>query len=367
LAEHLGACVLTTMQGKSMFPENHPLYGWHTGHNGTVCGNPLAVNADVLLAVGVRFADKGAASYRPGIAYNIPPTRLIHVDIDPFEIGKNYPVEVGVVGDAKAVLAGLISAVRELTPPRAWQNAPYTQEIARRVADHCKTIERSREATSTPVTMGRAIAEVRKALPEDGIVFSSSGLSQGQIMQEMMFTRPRTYLSEGGNSCMGWAYPAAMGGKLAAPDAPVIALTGDGDFLMTIQEIATAVQYDLPVVAVVLNNQGWQSIRDLQRTAFGDEAAYVTMFEREGNLITPHLADVARAFGAHGVRVSQPGEIADAVDEALKAQKPGVVEVLIDTTLGTSGTGYGWWDVPVPHYFENKYRTYETARREERV
>jgi acetolactate synthase-1/2/3 large subunit len=228
-------------------------------------------------------------------------------------------------------------------------------------------IAKSRQSDSTPVTMGRAISEVRQVLPPEGIVLTSSGLSQGQIFQEMSFTRPRTFLSEGGFSCMGWSYPAAMGAKLAAPDAPVIALVGDGDFMMTIQEIATAVQYELPVVAVVLNNQGWQSIRDLQRTAYGDEAAYSTMFERDGTPITPHIADVARAFGAHGVRVSQPGDVADAVAQALKAGQPTVVEVLIDTRLGTSGTLYGWWDVPVPGYFVEQRNAYDRARSEEHV
>jgi acetolactate synthase-1/2/3 large subunit len=368
LAEHLGACVVTTMQGKSVFPEDHALYAWHMGSNGTTCGNHMTVNADVLLAIGVRFADKAASSYRPGASFSIPPTQLIHVDIDPFEIGKNYPVEVGIVGDAKAVLGALVEAVREMTPPRAWQNAPYTREIAAQVAAWWQQNRELRESDRTPVTMGRVITEVRKALPPEGIVTSSAGNVQAQVFQEMAFTCPRTYLSAGGFSTMGWAFPAGLGAKLAAPDVPVVAMVGDGDFLMTFQELATAVQYNIPVVAVVVNNQGWQAIRDLQIIAYGEEAPYAVMFEKDDQPATPHIADAARAFGAHAVRITRPDEVAPALKTALALQRPAVIEVMVDMTMGTSGgLAPGWWDVPVPGYYEKRRAVYDQERRDERI
>ena len=368
LAEHLGACVVTTMQGKSAFPEDHALYAWHMGANATTCGNYMTVHADVLLAVGMRFADKATCSYKPGESFSIPPTKLIHVDIDSFEIGKNYPVEVGIVGDAKAVLSGLVEAVRARTPARNWADAPYTREIAERVAGWRAESRSLRESDRTPVTMGRAIAEVRRALPPEGIVLTSSGNIQAQVFQEMPFSLPRTYISAGGFSTMGWSFPAAMGAKLAAPDRPVVALVGDGDFLMTIQELATAAQYNIPVVVVVLNNLGWQAIRDLQIIAYGEETVYATMFERDAEPITPHLADAARAFGVHGVRVSSPDEVTSALQTALALGRPAVVEVMVDTGLGTSGgLAPGWWDVPVPEYLEKRCQVYQTQRREERV
>lgn len=370
LAEHLGACVVTTMQGKSAFPEDHPLYAWHMGANATTCGNYMTTHADVLLAVGVRFADKAACSYKPGASFNIPPTRLLHVDIDPFEIGKNYPVEVGIVGDAKAVLAGLAEAVSGQTPARDWENAPYTAEIRERVAKWRDESRAMRESDTSPVTMGRALAALRDILPPEGIVFTSSGNVQAQVFQEMPFMLPRTYVSAGGFSTMGWSFPAAMGAKLAAPEAPVVALVGDGDFLMTIQELATAVQYNIPVVVVVLNNQGWQAIRDLQIIAYGEEAVYGTMFERAADEVpvTPHIADAARAFGAHAVRISEPDEVGPALQEALALGKPSVVEVMVNMGLGTSGgLAPGWWDVPVPGYFEKRREVYEQERADERV
>ena len=368
LAEHLGACVVTTMQGKSAFPEDHALYAWHMGSNGTTCGNTMTVNADVLLAIGVRFADKAASSYRPGASFSIPPTKLIHADIDPYEIGKNYPVEVGIVGDAKAILAGLVDAVRQIAPARAWQNTSYTQEIAAQVAHWWSQNRDLRESNRTPVTMGRVITEVRRVLPPEGIVTTSAGNIQAQVFQEMAFTRPRTYLSAGGFSTMGWAFPAGLGAKLAAPDAPVVAMVGDGDFLMTFQELATAVQYNIPVVAVVVNNQGWQAIRDLQIIAYGEEAPYAVMFENGEQPSSPHIADAARAFGAHAVRITRPDEVAPALKEALALQRPAVIEVMVDTTLGTSGgLAPGWWDVPVPGYYEKRRAVYDQERREEQI
>lgn len=368
LAEHLGACVVTTMQGKSAFPENHPLYAWHMGANGTTCGNAMTTRADVILAVGVRFADKAACSYKPGASFNIPPTKLIHVDIDPFEIGKNYPVAAGIVGDAKAVLGALVEAVRGMIPPRDWQSAPYTAEIAALVADWRAQSRALRESDAVPVTMGRALSELRATLPPNGIVFTSSGNVQAQVFQEMPFTQPRTYISAGGFSTMGWAFPAAMGAKLAAPDAPVVALAGDGDFLMTIQELATAVQYNIPVVTVVLNNLGWQAIRDLQTLAYGEDAVYATMFESDHEAITPHIADAARAFGAHAVRICRPDEVGPALSHALRLNRPSVIEIMVDTTLGTSGgLAPGWWDVPVPCYLTERRAAYERERSDERV
>jgi acetolactate synthase-1/2/3 large subunit len=368
LAEHLGACVVTTMQGKGAMPEDHPLYAWHMGSNATTCGNHMTVNADVLLAVGVRFADKATCSYRPGESFGIPPTKLIHADIDPFEIGKNYPVEVGIVGDARAVLAGLCTASGELTSARDWQDASYTREIRDKVAEWWASNRQLRRSDNVPVTMGRVITEVREVLPPEAIVLTSSGNIQAQVFQEMAFTRPRTYLSAGGFSTMGWSYPAALGAKLAAPHAPVVALVGDGDFLMTFQELATAVQYNIPVVAVVVNNQGWQAIRDLQRIAFGADTDYATMFEQGDQPVTPHIADAATAFGAHAVRVTRPDEIGPGLVEALSAEQPAVIEVMVDMEFGTSGgLAPGWWDVPIPERFKEQHAAYEAGRAEERV
>ena len=131
LAEYLGAPVVTTMMGKGVFPEDHPLSGFHGGSKGTTCGNTLTAKADMLLAVGMRFADESTSSYRQGITYAIPPTRLIHIDLDATEIGKNYPVEVGIVADARPGLAHLLTWLHENKAPSDYQNEAYYTELGR--------------------------------------------------------------------------------------------------------------------------------------------------------------------------------------------------------------------------------------------
>jgi len=367
VAEFLGAAVVSTMMGKGAFPEDHPLYAWHAGSKGTTCGNRLATSADVILAVGCRFADEATSSYRPGFSLSIPPTRLIHIDIDSSEIGKNYPVEVGIVSDARAALSALLEALKERGEPRDWRAMPYTAEIQRLKQEWVSRLVPFALSDRVPPTISRVLRELRACLPDDTIVTTGSGHSQAQVFQEFPFRLPRTYITTGGFSTMGWAFPAALGCKLAAPTQPVVAIVGDGDFLMTIQELATAVQYEIPVLAVVLNNCGWQSITDLQIDAYGPEHEYATRFlNRQGEPLSPHLAEVAQAFGVHAVRVERPDEVAPAVRRALDAGTPAVVEVMVAQDHPWSGgVVAGWWDVPVPIYLTERRAEYEQARSEE--
>lgn len=368
LAEHLGAAVLTTLAGKGVFPETHPLSGWLTGSKGTTVGTELAANADVLLAVGCRFADETTSSYRHGSSFTIPPTKLVQLDLTPEEIGKNYPVEVGLVGDAKAGLAALVDAVREREPEAAGEN-DYTAEIVRlrgEWRDECAPL---RESDAVPMTMSRMLAEARAAIPMGAIVASSSGNTQAQILGEFPFEEPRTCLTTGGFSTMGWTLPAAMGAKLAAPDRTVFGILGDGDFLMSIQELATAVQHGIDVTMVVANNQGFISIKDLQRAVYGDERTIGVDFAKaDGSLVTPNIAEAAQAFGCHGERVEQPAEVGPAIERALQSGGPAVVEVMVNREPPASGGGaYGWWDVPVPTYLPEQRAAYVEGRDEERI
>jgi acetolactate synthase-1/2/3 large subunit len=366
LAIFLGAPVVTTMMGKGSFPEDHPLSGFHGGSKGTTCGNTLTSHADVLLAVGMRFADESTSSYRQGITYAIPPTRLIHIDLDPTEIGKNYPVEVGIVADAKAGLTALLVWLQANGKPRDYRDSEYFAEICllreiwlKRVCDYAAT-------NHIPVTISRLIAEVRAYLKRDAIVVTSSGNIQAQWFQEAMVYEPKTNLTSGGFSTMGWTVPATLGVKLAAPERQVLGLVGDGDFLMTVQELATAVQYNIPVVYVVANNIGWIAIRDLQADVYGQERAFGAEFLKDGVPITPDLACVARAFGCHAERISTPGEVRPALQRAFAAQSPAVIEVMVERNYPLSGSpAVGWWDVPVPTYMKDKRQRYDKARAEE--
>jgi acetolactate synthase-1/2/3 large subunit len=366
LAEYLGAAVVTTMMGKGCFPENHPQYGWHAGSKGTTVGNALCSQADVLLAVGCRFADETASSYRKGSSFSIPPTKLIHVDIDPSEIGKNYPAAVGIVADAKTALADLLDATIKSAPKRERKKAEYLKEILGLQKKWLSAVRKLQNAKRSPMTISRALKELRDELPEEAIVACSSGNIQAQILQEFPFTQPKTLLTTGGFSTMGWALPAAMGAKLARPDVPVVAAVGDGDFMMTMQELATAVQYDIPVVVFLVNNSGWLAIKDLQMDAYGEDRGYACDFEKDGKPYSPDFKKVAEAFGCHAERATKPEQIRPALKRALKSGKPALIEVTVNRKFPHSGSpAAGWWDVPIPTYLKDRRKEYDKARKEE--
>jgi acetolactate synthase-1/2/3 large subunit len=360
--------VITTFAGKSAFPEDHPLYGWHAGSKGTTCGNHLARSADVLLAVGCRFADETTSSFRHGVSFAIPPTKLIQADIDPGEIGKNYPTTVGLVGDARSVLEQIVAEVGERTPRREYTGSRYFDDIQRAKEDWLRELSPFRDSDRVPVTISRFIKELRATLARDAIVVTSSGHPQAQVLQEFAFYEPRSNVTSAGFSTMGFTLPAAIGAKLAAPGRQVVGVVGDGDFMMTMQELATAVQHNVPVVMAVLNNFGWQSIRDLQISAFGPERVLATEFLREGEPYSPNFCDIGLAFGCHAERIQSAEEVGPALARAFESGRPSLIEVLVNREHPYSGgLVTGWWDVPVPAYLKERRATYERERGEERL
>ena len=370
VAEHLGAAVITTFMAKGAISEDHELCGWLTGSVGTTCGNKLANASDLILAVGTRFADLACSSYVPGAAFSIPPTKLIHIDIDPGEIGKNYPTEIGIVADAKAALAALLEALRERERPRAYRESAYFREIQALRAEWFDLLSPLWDSDAVPVAIPRVFRELRSFLDDDAIVVTSAGNSQGHLMQGYAFRVPGTNLTSGGFSTMGFTLPAAMGAKMAAPDRQVVGVAGDGDFLMTIQELAMAAQYRIPVVMVVVNNIGWGSIRNLQIGAHGPDRTLAVDFRtEEGELISPDFAEVARAFGVRGERIERPEEVRPALERAFDSGMPTVIEVTVNRALELSAalpTG-GWWDVPTPEYLEGKRAEYMAQRMREQL
>lgn len=366
LAEKWGAAVVTTMMGKSAFPENHRLYGWHAGAKGTSIGNALCRQSDVILALGVRFADETTSSYKKGVSFSFPESKLIHVDMDANEIGKNYPSSVGIIGDIKPVLKQLSQAYGE---GKDLDKDSYVKEIKVLKDKWLKALQDFRDVKHDLVTISQFIKEMNNTIPSNSIVVTSSGNSQAQIFQEYCFTEPMTNLSAGGFSTMGFAFPAALGAKLGKPSVPVIAVVGDGDFMMTMQEMATAAQYNIPVVLVVLNNMGWLAIKDLQMAVYGEERAFGNDFEDvNGQLYTPDFTAMAGAFGIEAKKISQLEEVSTALQEAIGSNKPYLIEVEVCREFPYSGgNAVGWWDVPVPTYLEKQRKAYEGARQGEDI
>ncbi len=358
LAEQTGAAVVTTLQSKGCFPEDHSLYCWLPGSKGTSVGNAVTTTADVILAVGCRFTDQTASSYRRGATFNFPETKLIQIDIDPAEIGKNYPPDVSILGDAAKSLAAIS---RKLTKKVDWESGEYFKDIQSYRSAWQQDVATLQDSGMSPPTVPRFFRELRDTLERDAIVVTSSGHSQACVL-EFPFYEPRTNLTSGGFSCMGFAFPAALGARLAEPFRQIVAVVGDGDFMMTMQEMATAKQYGIDIVVVVLNNKGWYSIRDLQKDAFGEDRDFATVFNDAG---TPDFYAAARAFGWHADRVDEPDGIKNAIERALAAEGPALIEIAVQQEFPYSGSNVvGWWDVPVPEYLDVRRAAYVTERGE---
>jgi acetolactate synthase I/II/III large subunit len=362
LAERLGAPVTHSFMGKGAMAADHDLYIWPCGDMGSIPGNALTRTADVILAVGCRFSDRITSSYRPGVTFNIPDTKLVHIDIDGFEIGRNYPVEVGIVGDAKSTLAALLDQLGSTETD--YRQGTYFAEIQDLKAQWDEHLRPMRETSYLPMTVSRALVEVRAALPREGILVTDSSNPANQAFNEFPVYGPRTNIVAGGMSGIGFGVPAAIGAQIAAPDTCVLALVGDGSFLQTGTEISTAAMLGIPLVIVVLNNGGWEAIKDLQIVLFGNERTVATNWRTpDGKPYFAGIADMARALGCHAERVEDPAELADAIRRGFATQGPVVIEAMTATELPwTAMHPTGWWDIAVPAYHGEARHNYVEHR-----
>ena len=373
LAEKIGAAVVVTMMGKDIIDNSHPLYCWSAGSKGTTIGLKMTSKADVILALGCRFADETASSYKNGISFAIPPTKLIHIDIDPHEIGKNYPVSVGIVGDVKACLQQIIEELSDYSI--GYKNSNYFKEMQEEKKKWFEFLDEYRDDSKEPVMISTVLREIRKFFDRDAVIVTSSGNVQAQMLQELEFYEPKTCLTAGGFSTMGYGVPAAIGAKLGSidigkQDRQVVALVGDGDFMMTISEISMAVQLGLDnIFFVVLNNHGWIAIKDLQQAAFGEDRGYGTAFEdKDGKTYSPDFAKIGEAFGCYAEKVSKKEEIIPALERASNSGRPNVIEIGVQRHYPYTGSpAVGWWDVPRPTYLKERRKQYEEEIKEEKL
>ncbi len=305
-AEAMGIPVATTPFGKGVFDTRHPLSLGVTGRNGSYMANAGCRNADVILALGTRFDDRATSAWLPGLTYRIPPAKLIHVDIDSNEIGRNFQPAIGIIADARQALEQLLAAQRGSSRPEAW----LTRIAGWRQAWDAAT-KPPRASGAVPIRPERVVAEVRKVIPEDGIVLVDVGAHHNWMIAEYDVWKPRTLLQTWGYASMGFGVAGPLGAKLAAPDRPVVTVCGDGGFVMNASAVLTAVEYEIPVVWVVWNNGGFSVIRDQQIGYFGEGRELATMFRgKNGKLISADYAAMGRSMGADGWIVEKPGDLA---------------------------------------------------------
>ena len=341
LAELLHAPVTTTLIGKGAFPEDHALSLGVAGIWGTRPANQTAREADVILAVGTRFGEADCSSWKPEHTFAIPPSRLIQIDIEPEEIGKIYPVEIGIVGDAKETLRALLTELRG-RKLQASNGLARTLEIDRRKKAWVAELEASQSDGGKPIHPARLLAELTKAVPKDAIYVTDVGWNKNGAGQQLNCALPGTFLTSGGMATMGFAPAAAIGAKIAAPDRKVVCLVGDGGFLSVIGALTTAVELNIPVLWVLFNNFCFSTIRTVGTNYFNN--TYGTEFTTpDGAPYNPDFGLLAKAFGIKSAIVHEPAELAAALDAALAADAPYLLEVRTRGDVPMPRTGY--WDI----------------------
>ncbi|MEM3704079.1 MAG: thiamine pyrophosphate-dependent enzyme, partial [Candidatus Bathyarchaeia archaeon] len=313
LAELLLAPVATTLMGKGCFPENHPLSLGHIGMHGNPAANKLILEADVLLAVGTRFADRSTGR----LDTFCKDAKIIHVDIDPAEIGKNIDVEVPIVADAKKALRAIHTLITEKAAKK--ESSVWLRKV-KEVKEQYMNNNSADEAGLRPPILLR---ELRRILPEDAIVTTEVGQNQMWAALHFKVFKPRTYITSGGLGTMGFGFPAALGAKVACPDKIVVDIAGDGSFIMTEQELACSVEESIPVTVIILNNSVLGMVAQWQRLFYNKRYMAVKL----GHV--PDFVKLAEAYGAQGVRVDSLDEFLAAVKGAVKSDVTTVIDVPI--------------------------------------
>src|SRR5580765_4773343 len=339
VAELLGAPVATTLMAKGVFPEDHELSVGMSGIWGTRVANTLARSADVILAVGTAFGEADCSSWNPNYTFSIPPTKLIQIDIDPQEVGKIYPVDVGLVGDAKATLQALAASLQAAGARRA---AAYMVDVKTQKEAWQKELAVEQRNAEKPIHPARLLNEISRIAPKDTVFVTDVGWNKNGAGQQLVNRFPRSFITSGGLATMGFAPAAAIGAKLAAPNRPVMALVGDGGFLSVAGAVTTAVELGIPVVWVIFNNFCFATIRSVGTTYFHN--SYATEFRTpDGRPYNPDFVLLAKAFGIEGARVEEPDDLPAALTRALASNVPYILEVRTRGDVPMPRTGH--WDI----------------------
>jgi acetolactate synthase-1/2/3 large subunit len=325
-AEHLSLPVAHTLMGKGALPDDHPLILGMTGFWGTKFINDKCRSADWILALGTRFSEADCSSWENEYTFSIPPTKLIHIDIDPAEIGRNYPVAIGAMADVKQALAVLDRVARKIAP----QGVKRPELIAEMAANRKAFVagnEKAMKSDAFPMRPERILADVRAALPRDALITTDVGWNKNGVGQQFPILEPGTIYTPGGYATMGFGAPAALGAKIARPDRVVVALVGDGGFGQNPALLATAFEEDIAVVWVVMNNGAFGTIAGLEAAHYG--TTFGTVFHKKGKPYSPDYSAIAKAYGIDGVKINAAAEFRPALEQAIAAGKPYVIDVIM--------------------------------------
>jgi acetolactate synthase-1/2/3 large subunit len=325
--DRLGIPVAHSLMGKGALPDDHPLTLGMTGFWGTKFINEKCRTADRILALGTRFCEADCSSWEREYTFAIPPTRLIHIDIDSSEIGRNFPVELGAVADLRMALVALNRAARKLFP-QGRRDAQLEREIAEYRNEFKRSNRAAESSDQVPMRPERILAEVRAVLPRDAIFTTDVGWNKNGVGQQFPIYEPGSVLTPGGYATMGFGAPAAIGAKLGCPKRAVVSLVGDGGFGQNPALLATAFEQSAAVIWIIMNNFAFGTIAGLQKAHFGTTLG--TVFQKDGKPYSPDFAAIARAYGIEGVRIETPRDFKPALEKALALGKPYVLDVIME-------------------------------------
>ncbi len=315
IAEMLMIPVVTTFKGKGAFPENHPLSLGPIGMHGHAEANKLMTEADCVLAIGTRFSDRSVGTFEEFEKR----LKIIHMDVDPAEIGKNQTAQIAVVGDLQASLRIMVKMLIQKAIKKD-ENNKWLQHV-KEVKEYWKE---NLKLHPGEMTAAKILRKLREVLPNESIVTTEVG--QHQMWASLFFDviQPGTFFSSTGLGTMGWGFPAAIGAKVAKPDVPVVDIAGDGSFNMTENSLATSVLEDIPVIVFLVNNFSLGMVAQWQRTFYDKRMIGVDQKN------CPDYVKLAESYGAQGIRAQSLDELEKAIKAGLKSDVATVIDIPID-------------------------------------
>lgn len=316
LAELTRTPVTTTLMGLGAFPGDHELSLGMLGMHGMYRANMAMVEADLIIAIGARFDDRITGKLDEFAQDAV----VIHIDIDPASISKNVPVNIPIVGDSKDVLTKLVDALKKEKKNWRKEHKPWLEQIEKWKSTYPLRYKQGK----TKIKPQYIIEQINELTKGNAIIATDVGQHQMWVAQYYKFSKPRTWLSSGGLGTMGYGFPAAIGAQVAFPDQLVFDISGDGSFQMNIQELATAVEHNLPVKIAIINNGYFGMVRQWQQLFFDKRYSYSDIS------VAPDFVKVAEAYGAAGFRVKRPQDVKKTLEKAISIPKPVVIDFIVE-------------------------------------
>ncbi len=338
LVDHLDLPVAHSLMGKGAVPDDNPHVLGMSGFWGMPYTNEVCRQADWVLGLGTRFAEADCSSWYEEHTFSMP-TKFMQIDLDPEQIGRNYPVETGAVADLKAALQVLLETARRLYPDGVTR-AGLTEQVLAERATRKESLVADQTSDELPMNPARILKDLRDTVPPETMIVTDVGWNKNGLAQQYDITVPGTFITPGGFATMGFGSPAALGVKLGAPDRPVVALIGDGGFGQNPAVLATARREQIPVVWVVMNNNAFGTIAGLEKANYG--TTFGTVFESDDDDLWIDYAAVAQAYGIRSRKVTSADDFAGALAEALASGEPYLIDVPMRNIPTPTG---GHWNI----------------------